>query len=51
MEQEKICGKCPVCGGRMVYKRGAKDTAFHVCVNETCRHRVQIETENGGQDE
>ena len=43
--------KCPVCGGRMVYKRGAKDTAFHVCVNETCRHRVQIENENGGQDE
>jgi len=43
--------KCPICGGRMVYKRGAKDTAFHVCVNETCRHRVQIETENGGQDE
>ena len=32
-------------------KRGAKDTAFHVCVNETCRHRVQIENENGGQDE
>ena len=43
--------KCPVCGGRMVYKRGAKDTAFHVCVNETCRHRVQIENENGGQDD
>ena len=43
--------KCPVCGGRMVFKRGAKDTSFHVCVNETCRHRVQIENENGGQDE
>ena len=41
--------KCPVCGGRMVLKRGAKDTLYHVCVNETCRHRVQIE--NGGQDE
>ena len=41
--------KCPVCGGRMVFKRGAKDTAYHVCVNESCRHRVQIE--NGGQDD
>ena len=41
--------KCPVCGGRMVFKRGAKDTMYHVCVNESCRHRVQIE--NGGQDD
>ena len=41
--------KCPVCGGRMVFKRGAKDTAYHVCVNESCRHRVQIE--NGGHDD
>ena len=41
--------KCPVCGERMVLKAGAKDTFYHVCVNETCRHRVQIE--NGGSDE
>ncbi len=38
--------KCPVCGERMVYKRGAKDTHFHVCVNETCRHRVEVEQLN-----
>lgn len=41
--------QCPLCGGRMVLKRGAKDTRFHVCINETCRHRVQVET--GGQDD
>ncbi len=35
---------CPVCGSHMVYKRGAKDTHFHVCVNETCRHRVEVES-------
>ena len=40
---------CPVCGSRMVLKRGPKDTVFHVCVNETCRHRVQVEA--GGNDE
>ena len=40
---------CPVCGGHMVFKRGAKDTCWHVCVNETCRHRVQLE--NGGGDD
>ena len=44
-----VADKCPVCGSRMVLKRGAKDTWFHVCVNETCRHRVQVEAD-GGQD-
>ncbi len=41
--------KCPICGGRMIYKRGAKGAAYHVCVNESCRHRVQID--NGGTDD
>jgi DNA topoisomerase-1 len=41
--------KCPVCDGRMVMKAGPKDTLFHVCVNESCRHRVQVEA--GGNDE
>ena len=40
---------CPVCGDRMVFKAGPKETFFHVCVNETCRHRVQVEL--GGNDE
>jgi len=44
-----VADKCPLCGERMVLKSGAKDTFYHVCVNETCRHRVQIET--GGNDE
>ncbi len=43
-----VAEKCPVCGARMVLKRGAKDTTYHVCVNETCRHRVKVET--GGSD-
>ena len=41
--------KCPVCGGYMVMKAGPRDTLFHVCANENCRHRVQVET--GGSDE
>ena len=45
-----VAEKCPVCGGRMVLKSGAKDALYHVCVNETCRHRVQIEND-GGSDE
>ena len=37
---------CPVCGGHMVYKRGSKGVAYHLCVNETCRHKVEIEAAN-----
>jgi DNA topoisomerase-1 len=44
-----VAEKCPVCGAYMVLKRGAKDTMFHICSNETCRHRVQVE--NGGNDD
>ena len=44
-----VADKCPLCGERMVLKSGPKDTLFHVCVNENCRHRVQVE--NGGGDE
>ncbi|MBQ3270809.1 MAG: type I DNA topoisomerase [Clostridia bacterium] len=38
-----VADKCPVCGSYMVLKRGSKDTLYHVCANETCRHRVQVE--------
>jgi Topoisomerase DNA binding C4 zinc finger. len=34
--------KCPVCGGNMVFKRGAKDKQYHLCTNESCHHRVEI---------
>ncbi len=36
--------KCPECGGRMVLKRGAEGALYHVCVNETCRKRVPVES-------
>ncbi len=35
--------RCPVCGSYMVLKRGPKDTVYHVCASETCRHKVQVE--------
>ena len=37
-----VAEKCPDCGGRMVYKRGRKGEGYRVCVNESCRKRVQI---------
>ena len=47
--ERPVADKCPVCGGRMVFKAGPKGACFHVCVNENCRHRVQVEA--GGGDE
>ena len=38
-----VADKCPVCGSYMVLKRGGRDTLYHVCANETCRHKVQVE--------
>lgn len=38
--------KCPVCGSYMVLKRGAKGVLYHLCANETCRHRVEVEAPN-----
>ena len=46
-----VNANCPVCDSYMVLKRGAKDTLFHVCSNETCRHRIQIENNGGNDDE
>ncbi len=46
-----VADKCPVCGSWMVLKRGGKDTLYHVCANETCRHRVQVEnTQEDGEN-
>ena len=41
-----VADKCPVCGSYMVLKRGGKDAMYHVCANETCRHREQVENPN-----
>ncbi len=46
-----VADKCPVCGSYMVLKRGGKDTLYHVCANETCRHRVQVENPNSEESD
>ena len=35
--------KCPDCGGMMVLKRGKNSTLWHVCVNEACQKRVEVQ--------
>ena len=47
--EQPVREKCPVCGGRMVLKRGRKGEVYHVCVNENCRHRVEVD-QGGGND-
>ena len=37
--------KCPKCGSYMVFKRGRKGETYHVCANETCRERIEVQTE------
>ena len=45
-----VADKCPVCGSYMVLKH-SRDNLYHVCANETCRHRVQVENTSGEDGE
>ncbi len=42
--------KCPVCGSYMTLKRGRKGEMWHICANETCRHRVEVQVPEEGQE-
>ncbi len=44
-----IVDKCPKCGSYMVQKRGKRGEAVHLCANETCRHKVTVETEENDE--
>ena len=41
--EQPVADKCPQCGGRMVLKRGRKGEVWHICVNDECRCRVEVE--------
>ena len=49
--EQPVADKCPQCGGRMVLKRGRKGEIWHVCVNEQCRCRVEVENSGGGDSD
>ena len=42
--------KCPVCGSYMTLKRGRKGEMWHICASETCRHRVEVQAPEEGQE-
>ena len=43
--------KCPVCGSYMVEKRGRKGEVWHLCANETCHHRIEVQASEEEADE
>lgn len=46
-----VAEKCPNCGAYMVEKRGRKGEIWHLCSNETCRHRVEVKQEDSGEND
>ncbi len=41
--EKPVIDTCPQCGGYMVEKRGRKGELWHLCANETCRCRVEVQ--------
>ncbi len=44
--EKPVTATCPQCGGYMVEKRGRKGELWHLCANETCRCRVEVQQES-----
>lgn len=42
--------KCPRCGGMMVLKRDRKGVMAHVCMNETCRQRIELKPQESDEE-
>jgi len=53
--EKPVVEKCPQCGNYMVEKRGRKGELWHLCANETCHCRVEVQSEDAvemeGQDD
>ncbi len=49
--EKPVTDRCPQCGGYMVEKRGRKGEVWHLCANETCRCRVEVQQEEAAETE
>ena len=49
--EKPVTEKCPVCGSYMVEKRGRKGEVWHLCANETCHHRIEVQASEEEADE
>lgn len=48
--EKPVTAVCPQCGGHMVEKRGRKGELWHLCANETCRCRVEVQQPESTED-
>ena len=48
--EKPVVDKCPQCGTYMVEKRGRKGELWHLCANETCHCRVEVQQDDGGEE-
>ncbi|MGN0793379.1 MAG: type I DNA topoisomerase [Aristaeellaceae bacterium] len=48
--EKPVTEVCPQCGGYMVEKRGRKGEMWHLCANETCRCRVEVQQPDNAED-
>ncbi len=49
--EKPVTEKCPVCGSYMVEKRGRKGEVWYLCANETCHHRIEVQSSEEDADE
>ena len=49
--EKPVVEKCPQCGSFMVEKRGRKGELWHLCANETCHCRVEVQSEDAAETE
>lgn len=49
--EKPVTEKCPICGSYMVEKRGRKGEVWYLCANETCHHRIEVQSSEEDADE
>lgn len=49
--EKPVTDVCPICGSYMVEKRGRKGEVWHLCANETCHHRIEVQQNDGDAEE
>ena len=49
--ERPVADKCEKCGGMMVQKFGKNGEEWHICINESCRHKVEIAAGGGTESD
>ena len=49
--EKPVVEKCPQCNSFMVEKRGRKGELWHLCANETCHCRIEVQSEETAETE